>query len=103
RRLLRAASPTLVPYTTLFRSNDALDGVVIGVGGRVGPGKDQLVVEDIEALVLHRAEIEIADGDDVEHIQIIFTAEAAFVPGHGRSEEHTSELQSRENLVCRLL
>src|SRR6266511_689301 len=25
------------------------------------------------------------------------------VPPHGRSEEHTSELQSRENLVCRLL
>src|SRR5215475_14653486 len=24
-------------------------------------------------------------------------------PGHARSEEHTSELQSRENLVCRLL
>src|SRR5690606_40755648 len=24
------------------------------------------------------------------------------VPGVGRSEEHTSELQSRENLVCRL-
>src|SRR5690606_41321463 len=24
-------------------------------------------------------------------------------PGAGRSEEHTSELQSRENLVCRLL
>src|SRR5690606_40092807 len=24
-------------------------------------------------------------------------------PGDGRSEEHTSELQSRENLVCRLL
>src|SRR5436309_12617249 len=27
----------------------------------------------------------------------------AHVPGHLRSEEHTSELQSRENLVCRLL
>src|SRR5690606_41469197 len=26
-----------------------------------------------------------------------------FVPLHPRSEEHTSELQSRENLVCRLL
>src|SRR5690606_42102092 len=25
------------------------------------------------------------------------------IPGLGRSEEHTSELQSRENLVCRLL
>src|SRR5690606_39535784 len=27
----------------------------------------------------------------------------AFNEGEGRSEEHTSELQSRENLVCRLL
>src|SRR5690606_40620180 len=25
------------------------------------------------------------------------------IPKHSRSEEHTSELQSRENLVCRLL
>src|SRR5690606_22711049 len=34
----------------------------------------------------------------------LFDAAARFV-GHrrGRSEEHTSELQSRENLVCRLL
>src|SRR5690606_33598994 len=28
---------------------------------------------------------------------------ALYVGGDGRSEEHTSELQSRENLVCRLL
>src|SRR6266700_4924445 len=28
---------------------------------------------------------------------------SAWPPRHGRSEEHTSELQSRENLVCRLL
>src|SRR5690606_41830028 len=28
---------------------------------------------------------------------------AVRAPGDGRSEEHTSELQSRENLVCRLL
>src|SRR5216683_6204771 len=28
---------------------------------------------------------------------------AAFVVRHGRSEEHTSELQSRSDLVCRLL
>src|SRR5690606_41868394 len=28
---------------------------------------------------------------------------ATLRPGPGRSEEHTSELQSRENLVCRLL
>src|SRR5690606_41638239 len=30
-------------------------------------------------------------------------AEAACLPAAKRSEEHTSELQSRENLVCRLL
>src|SRR5207302_9744920 len=30
-------------------------------------------------------------------------ADAVVVSNHGRSEEHTSELQSRENLVCRLL
>src|SRR5690606_41479097 len=29
--------------------------------------------------------------------------ELALEPEYGRSEEHTSELQSRENLVCRLL
>src|SRR5690606_29024181 len=35
---------------------------------------------------------------------IIFALQAAHVgPAHLRSEEHTSELQSRENLVCRLL
>src|SRR5690606_41217599 len=28
---------------------------------------------------------------------------SCFKPGQARSEEHTSELQSRENLVCRLL
>src|SRR5690606_40386324 len=31
------------------------------------------------------------------------TAKAAIEAAGGRSEEHTSELQSRENLVCRLL
>src|SRR5690606_39752749 len=30
-------------------------------------------------------------------------APAGLLPGTPRSEEHTSELQSRENLVCRLL
>src|SRR5690606_42137922 len=30
-------------------------------------------------------------------------ADIVHIAGHARSEEHTSELQSRENLVCRLL
>src|SRR3989442_11609034 len=32
-----------------------------------------------------------------------FTSESSQWPGPGRSEEHTSELQSRPHLVCRLL
>src|SRR6266511_2496341 len=36
----------------------------------------------------------------IEHLLVAFDAE---FPRIGRSEEHTSELQSRENLVCRLL
>src|SRR5690606_40338565 len=35
--------------------------------------------------------------------QLLQTALSRFVAAGSRSEEHTSELQSRENLVCRLL
>src|SRR5690606_29144524 len=35
--------------------------------------------------------------------EVGWTAATADTPSAGRSEEHTSELQSRENLVCRLL
>src|SRR5690606_40461662 len=42
---------------------------------------------------------------DVEHLSrgVPIRPGASLAPGNGRSEEHTSELQSRENLVCRLL
>src|SRR5690606_40277280 len=39
----------------------------------------------------------------VEHEREERTIEAEYVDPEARSEEHTSELQSRENLVCRLL
>src|SRR5690606_39691407 len=35
-------------------------------------------------------------------VKVSLECYAAFPALHGRSEEHTSELQSRENLVCRL-
>src|SRR5690606_40112033 len=34
---------------------------------------------------------------------VMLARQIPFYGSHGRSEEHTSELQSRENLVCRLL
>src|SRR5690606_39782836 len=43
------------------------------------------------------------DGRGLRDIRAL-SAEVEVLPRvHGRSEEHTSELQSRENLVCRLL
>src|SRR5438034_10090628 len=66
---------TLLPYTTLFRSESgvhagpALDLVVATVAGRRAAG------------------VLAADADDAQ----------------ARSEEHTSELQSHSDLVCRLL
>src|SRR2546429_3056908 len=72
----RPPRSTLFPYTTLFRS-------VLGVGG-------------------HRA---VDRGDhwhlDVEKVLEDFGALAEDL--ENRSEEHTSELQSRLHLVCRLL
>src|SRR5256885_4027210 len=41
-------------------------------------------------------------GPDLLGVVVIFTA-VALLTWHGRSEEHTSELQSPCNLVCRLL
>ena len=56
---------------------------VIGVGRGFRYGENVFVVEDVEALVLHRAHGEVGDGDDVEHVEIIFAAIDEFVPAHG--------------------
>src|SRR5438874_3151249 len=71
-------SSTLFPYTTLFRSVEHAD----------------VVAQDL------------APPDLVERLELGRVVEG---PGHpldvrpSRSEEHTSELQSRRDLVCRLL
>src|SRR3712207_6858280 len=83
----RPPRSTLFPYTTLFRS-DPLHG------GRALVGREGLVAEDGEALL--QAQLEpVAAGDAVAGpvVEVLV----------GRSEEHTSELQSRQYLVCRLL
>src|SRR2546430_4535954 len=76
----RPPRSTLFPYTTLFRS---LGGRLqrSGVGDSFCAGEHPLP----------------------ESKQIVGIAEQPRVAGHARSEEHTSELQSQSNLVCRLL
>src|SRR3712207_8289623 len=90
----RPPRSTLFPYTTLFRSRDVLvDPPPAAVQGRddrgdVG-GLGRLAGEPLDA-ELQRAAQHAGPGVPGEH------------EDH-RSEEHTSELQSRQYLVCRLL
>src|SRR3712207_7939302 len=81
----RPPRSTLFPYTTLFRS-DARGHRVPGRRARLPRSHGGLLLLDAHRRVAGRAR------DALE-----LRAQA------GRSEEHTSELQSRQYLVCRLL
>src|SRR2546428_1058198 len=80
----RPPRSTLFPYTTLFRS----------LRLRARPGALQGKVSDPAALSLAAA----AQALRARHLSSRELVEACL-----RSEEHTSELQSRSDLVCRLL
>src|SRR5207253_3415398 len=89
--LPRPPSSTLFPYTTLFRSDLPLDQLQFQFGD---------CLRRIEAL---RAGLgAVQDGvAAIEPERILEIVEP--LAGGNRSEEHTSELQSRGHLVCRLL
>src|SRR3712207_7480737 len=83
----RPPRSTLFPYTTLFRS--------------VGVPVLRLAVHDVEVGRVDRG-VEAVAAADPEPVRVHDPA-AATAAAHARSEEHTSELQSRQYLVCRLL
>src|SRR2546430_8021275 len=92
----RPPRSTLFPYTTLFRSQ----------GGRhKRPGTYQLQA----AIVVCHAEAPALAATDWPQILVLYGMLLAHAPSpvirlhRARSEEHTSELQSQSNLVCRLL
>src|SRR3712207_7735496 len=82
----RPPRSTLFPYTTLFRSTGS-----VGCGQRLGlPAPDRQAQGRVLQLRLGRRQ----GGRELpEDLGV----------GVQRSEEHTSELQSRQYLVCRLL
>src|SRR5438309_8147331 len=88
----RRRSSTLVPYTTLFRSTTC-PGVVMSSQQSVGC-----------SLIIHWREPQMPTTDDGMQVRRLMqkVAEEDVTPD-GRSEEHTSELQSQFQLVCRLL
>ena len=77
-----AGDPVAGPVVEIFVRDHRLDPLVVGVGRRVGRGEDQLGVEDVQPLVLHRAHVEVVHRDDVEHVQVVFAAIDALVPQH---------------------
>src|SRR3712207_7405139 len=87
----RPPRSTLFPYTTLFRSAEGGHAQQGGRPDRValdrGGGAGHALAEGGELL---RRPVDDVDGQ-LGHVV------------EGRSEEHTSELQSRQYLVCRLL
>src|SRR5947208_4147078 len=90
----RPARSTLFPYTTLFRSGAGRDR---GVGDALVPGVvggEQLLPEQRR----HRAVLQRLQEQPAAACRARRARE-----GGERSEEHTSELQSPDHLVCRLL
>ena len=81
-----AGDPVAGPVMEIFVGDDRLDMGIVDIGRGLGAGQDVFVVEDVEALVLHRAHVEVGHGDDVEHVEIVFAAEDLLVPAHGALE-----------------
>ena len=70
------------PVVEVLMGDDALDMGEVVVGRRVEVGQDVLVVEDVEALVLHRPHVEVRHRHDHEDVEIVFAAEGGLVPAH---------------------
>src|SRR3712207_7295672 len=85
----RPPRSTLFPYTTLFRSADLARAAALAE--RLDRRLDEVVGDrDLEAHLLRELHLHPRPAVGLDALEL-------------RSEEHTSELQSRQYLVCRLL
>src|SRR3712207_9377368 len=99
----RPPRSTLFPYTTLFRS----DGRRVHV---VGVEPPQLLGEQLRYVATPERDRSVRCARDAQRRETPVRPREAYVAparaesdvGDPRSEEHTSELQSRQYLVCRL-
>src|SRR5207302_8969257 len=97
--ICRFLTSTLFPYTTLFRSSHIF--VIIEHLPQFG-----IIGVDAEVVLLAVFELAmsfITNNRNLRNLIARGSARIVDIVYLSRSEEHTSELQSRENLVCRLL
>src|SRR5260370_15920162 len=93
----RPPRSTLFPYTTLFRSEGTMQGLMMDM---------PLLISDlIKHADRHHGDTEIVSKTVEDGALHRYTYREAHRRARrlARSEEHTSELQSHLNLVCRLL
>src|SRR2546430_12913713 len=83
----RPPRSTLFPYTTLFRSHD------VSITARLQKARDE--ARRVREVAVQRHESRV--------FALVRECDPFHVRAADRSEEHTSELQSQSNLVCRLL
>src|SRR3712207_9119254 len=99
----RPPRSTLFPYTTLFRSDTACQSVQAVASSVLsqymirGIGNDHAFPASVSA-----ARYTLATQDHTRLCPAVHTVIPGSIMENFRSEEHTSELQSRQYLVCRL-
>src|SRR3712207_9031924 len=99
----RPPRSTLFPYTTLFRSMDVAH---LGHLELLTPKPEESLRFFVDVMGMTESgrqgdSVYLRGWDDYERYSLQLTASRTSGSGH-RSEEHTSELQSRQYLVCRL-
>src|SRR5438874_7453018 len=91
----RPPRSTLFPYTTLFRSLPKIASHTIAASSTVFANGPTWSSDEANATTPHRG--------TRPYVGFIPTTPVRAAGWRIRSEEHTSELQSRRDLVCRLL
>src|SRR5256885_13252645 len=94
----RPPRSTLFPYTTLFRSVATVTITITPVNDPPTAMDDRFRLFEGSTILVAPPGVEANDTDPDSPVLV-----ATLVQGPVRSEEHTSELQSPCNLVCRLL
>src|SRR5688572_31813273 len=96
----RPPRPTLFPYTTLFRSAHRMDQAPNSLINQDSTMQNSITILPIK---FNLQKYKLAGTGDSTVYFLTEQSLMKILMKERRSEEHTSELQSQSNLVCRLL